>query len=87
MLLFVKKETFLFSYPHSSSEAVEAFRKNNKTSPSVEEATSTYKMDLVYFLWKTFFSKPLSIIFGQERFCFLVKKHVSTKREEFFSKR
>lgn len=55
MLLFVKKETFLFSYPHSSSEAVEAFRKNNKTSPSVEEATSTYKMDLVYFLWKTFF--------------------------------
>ena len=51
MLLFVKKETFLFSYPHSSSEAVEAFRKNNKTSPSVE-ATSTYKMDLVYYYGK-----------------------------------
>ena len=70
MLLFVKKETFLFSYPHSSSEAVEAFRKNNKTSPSVE-ATSTYKMDLVYYYGKKN-SKPLSIIFGQERLAFLL---------------
>ena len=73
MLLFwlKKGETFLF-YPHSSSEAVEAFRKNNKTSPSVEAARSTYVQNgLSLLLWKKN-SKPLSIIFGQERLAFLL---------------
>ena len=70
LLFYLKKGKPFFSYPHSSSEAVEAFRKNNKTSPSVE-ATSTYKMDLVYYYGKKN-SKPLSIIFGQERLAFLL---------------